>query len=83
MTKVLSKSIMKKTRLRKTFLKNPAVANKLAYTKQRKFCVSLLKKVTRKYFVNLNEKNIPDNRNIGKLSSLFSLKKINQGKKQL
>ena len=42
MTKALSKSIMEKTRLRNTFLKNPTVANKLAYTKQRKFCVSLL-----------------------------------------
>ena len=49
-------------RLRNTFLKNPTVANKLAYTKQRNFCVSLLRKVKREYFANLNEKNITDNR---------------------
>ena len=62
MTKVLSKSIMERTNLRNTFLKNPIVANKLAYTKQRKFSVSLLRKVKREYFANLNEKNITDNR---------------------
>ena len=43
-------------------MKNPIVANKLAYTKQRNFCVSLLRKVKREYFANLNEKNITDNR---------------------
>ena len=62
MTKALSKSIMERTRLRNTVLKNPIVANKLAYTKQRNFSVSLLKKVKREYFANLNEKNIADNR---------------------
>ena len=62
MTKELSKSIMERTRLRNNFLKNPTTENKLAYTKQRNFCVSLLRKVKRKYFANINEKNIIDNR---------------------
>ena len=62
MTKALCKSIMERTRLRNTFLKNPIVAKQLAYTKQRNFCVSLLRKVKREYFANLNEKNITDNR---------------------
>ena len=62
MTKALSKSIMERTRLRYTFLKNPIVANKLACTKQRNFCVSFLRKVKREYFANLNEKNITDKR---------------------
>ena len=65
MTKALFKSIMKRTRLRKTFLKNPVVANKLVYTHtKRNFCVSLLRKVKREYFANLNEINIfiTDNR---------------------
>ena len=53
---------MERTRLRNNFLKNPLVANKLPYTKQRNFCVSLLRKVKREYFANLNEKNITDNR---------------------
>ena len=62
MTKAMSKYIMERTRLRNNFLKNPTVANKLAYTKQRNFYVSLLRKVKREYFINLNEKNITDNR---------------------
>ena len=56
MAKALSKSIMERTRFINTF------ANKLAYTKQRKCCVSRLRKVKREYFANLNEKNITDNR---------------------
>ena len=62
MTKALPRSIMERTRLRNNFLKNPLVANKLPYTKQRNFCVSLLRKVKREYFANLNEKNITDNK---------------------
>ena len=57
MTKMLSKPIMEKIRLRNTFLKRTTVANKLGYTKQRNFSVSLLRKVKREYFINLNEKN--------------------------
>ena len=63
MTKALSKSIIERTRLKNTFSKNSTVANKLlAHTKQRTFCVSLLGKVKREYFSNLNENNITDNR---------------------
>ena len=62
MTKVVSKSIIESTRLRNTFLKNTTVADKLAYTKQRNFCVSILRKVKGEHFANLNEKNITDNR---------------------
>ena len=41
MTKALFKSIMKRTRLRKTFLKNPVVANKLVYTHKKKLlCIT-------------------------------------------
>ena len=62
MTKELSKSIMERTRLRNKILKNPTIENKLAYTKQRHFCVSLLRKVKREYFANINEENIIENR---------------------
>ena len=81
MTKALSKSIMERARLRNTFLKNPIVANKLAYTKQRNFCVSLLRKVKREYFANLNGKNITDNRRFWQTIKPFSPRKTNQGKK--
>ena len=62
MTKELSKSIMVRTRLRNKFLKNPTIENKLAYAKQRNFCVSLLRKVKRENFANIIEKNITDSR---------------------
>ena len=81
MTKALSKSIMERMRLRKNFLKNPIFAKKLAYTKQMNFCVSFPRKVKREYFAKLNEKKSLNTGNFGKLSSLFSLRKINQGKK--
>ena len=45
MTKALSKSIMERTRLRNTILKNPTAANKLAYTKTKKLlCITSKKK---------------------------------------
>ena len=62
MNKVLSKAIMQRTRLRNKFLKNPTNQNRLSYTKQRNFCLSLLRKEKKEYFENLNEKDITDNR---------------------
>ena len=61
-TKDLSKAIMKRSRLRNNFLKNRTGENKTLYTKQRNYCVSLLKKSKKKYFANLNEKDILDNK---------------------
>ena len=61
-TKDLSKAIMKRSRLRNNFLKNRTEQNKTLYTKQRNYCVSLLKKSKKKYFANLNEKIILDNK---------------------
>ena len=71
MTKALSKSIMDQTRLRNTFLKNPTIPNKLVYTKQRNFYVSLLRKVKSEYFANLSEKNITDNRKLWQTGKPF------------
>ena len=61
-TKDLSKAIMKRSRLRNNFLKNRTGEYKTLYTKQRTYCVSLLKKYKKKYFANLNEKGIIDNK---------------------
>ena len=62
MTKALSKSIMERTHLRNKFLKNPTNENRLAYTRKRNARVSLLRNEKKKYFANLNEKNITDNK---------------------
>ena len=61
MTKAYSKAIMQRTRFRNYFLKNPNNQYKLLYNKQRNYCVSLLRKEKREYFIRLNEKNT-DNR---------------------
>ena len=61
-SKDLSKAIMKRSRLCNNFLKNRTGENKTLYIKQRNYCVSLLKKSKKKYFANLNEKDILDNK---------------------
>ena len=53
---------MERTRIRKRFLKNPRYENRLTFTRQRNFCVSLLRKEIKQYFAKLNEKNFTDNR---------------------
>ena len=60
--KALSKAIMQRTKLRNKFLKDPSAVNKFSYNKQRNWCVSLLRKEKEKYFANLNEKDIIDNK---------------------
>ena len=46
-TEDISKSIMKRLGLRNNFLKNKTEQNKTLYTKQKNYCVSLLKKLKR------------------------------------
>ena len=53
---------MKRSRLTNNFLKNRTGENKILYTKQKNYCVSLLKKTKKKYFAKLNEKDILDNK---------------------
>ena len=47
MNKALSKAIMKRTKLRNKFMKDPQAANKFSYNKQRNWCVSLFRKKTK------------------------------------
>ena len=62
MNKALKKAQMKRTRLRNPYLKNKTVGNKIAYKRQRSYCVSILQKTKRNYYANLNEKNVADNK---------------------
>ena len=57
---------MERSRLCNNFLKNRTEENKALYTKQRNYCVSLLKKSKKKYFENSNEKDILDNKHFWK-----------------
>ena len=61
-TKELSKAIMTRTKLRIIFLQNRSEKNRIRYTIQRIFCFSLLRKTKKRYYENLNEKSVVDNK---------------------
>ena len=71
MNKTLQKAVMNRSRLRNRFLKNKTDENKIAYTKQRNFCVSLFRKEKKKYYYNLNPKKIADNKKFWKTVKPF------------
>ena len=50
------------TKLRNIFLQNRSGENIIRYTKQRNFCVSLLRKIKKRYYENINEKSVVDNK---------------------
>ena len=50
LTKVLSKSIMERLRLRNKYLKNNDEENRRLYTKQRNYCIFLLRKTKIAYY---------------------------------
>ena len=64
--KTLSKKIMKRTKIRKKFLKDRTEENRNRYASQRNYCVSLLKKTIKEYFSNLNEKMYATTKRSGK-----------------
>ena len=77
MTKDFPKEIIKKSRLRNRFLKNKSLENRMLYKQQRNYCVSLLKKTKIRYYANLKEKKILDNKQFWKVAKpLFSDKSI-------
>ena len=61
-TKEFSKEIPTRSRLRNNVLKNSTEENKRRYTKQIKKCVSLLRSAKKKYYGNLDEKKVIDNK---------------------
>ena len=61
-TKELSKEIMTRSRLRNKYLKNRNEENRAIYVKQRNYCVSLFRKSKKKYYENLDERNLMDNK---------------------
>ena len=60
MTKIVSKAIILRTKLRNKFLKYRSNENKTNNVKQRNRCVSILRKTKSVYYSQLGEKNIWD-----------------------
>ena len=73
MTKELNKSIMTRSRFRNKYLKEKSADSKIAYEKQRNYCVNLLPRTKRHYFANINISSITDKKKFWKtVKSLFS-----------
>ena len=53
---------MKRYELRNRFLKEKSEVSRRAYTKQRNYCVNLLRKTKRECFANIKINNIADNK---------------------
>ena len=65
--KDLSKLVMTQAKLRNIFLQNTSEENKIRYTKQSNFCVSVLRRTKKSYYENLNEKSVVDNKLFGRM----------------
>ena len=76
MDKVLNQAIMVRSKLRNKYLKLKTEENRLAYAKQRNYCVKLLQQKKKRQFENLILGSITDNKFSGKQHLHFSLKKV-------
>ena len=69
------KSSFEESKAKKRLIKKRTEATKVAYSYQRNICVSLLRKLKRSYFENLNVNLVRDNKKFWKnVASLFSNK---------
>ena len=59
---------MKRTELRNKFLKHETDESRQAFVIKRNYCVSLLRKLKRNYYSNLNVKDITDNKKFWKIA---------------
>ena len=77
MTKELNKAFMTRSRLRNKYLKSEKSADsKIAYDKQRNYCVNLLRRTKKNYFANINISSIADNMRFWKTVKPLFLDKI-------
>ena len=73
MSKELNKAIMTRSRLRNRYLNEKSADSKIAYDKQRNYCVNLLRRTKKKYFANINISSTTDNKKFWKtVKPLFS-----------
>ena len=57
---------MKKTELQNKFLKHIKVENRQAFVKQGNYCISILRKLKKNYYKDVNVKDISDNKKFQK-----------------
>ena len=79
--KVISKAIMKRSRLRNKYLKNHSHENKMKYNRQRNYCVSLIRKTKKEFFGNIETKDIVNTKRFWQtVKPLFSDKSVSNEK---
>ena len=67
------KEVTRRTRLRNKFIDSKTDAERIAYNKQRNYCVSLIRKEKKAYYSNLNMRDVTDNKTFWrKVKPLFS-----------
>ena len=72
---------MLRSKLRNILLKNGTEENKNNFAKQRNLCVTLLRKSKRKFYGNLNEKELCDNKKFwGEIKPVLSNKVVSNEK---
>ena len=76
MNKDIHKAIMTRTRLRNRFLKEPTQMNRLAYKKQRNYCVSLMRENKKQHYDSFNVNHITDNKNFWRVVKPNFLNKV-------
>ena len=77
MTKEIRKEVMKRSRLRNRFIADNSELNKVAYTRQRNKCTSLIRKGNKTFYSNLNPNRVTDNKTFWKtVKPLFSEKTV-------
>ena len=76
MNKIISKEKMKRTRLINKFFKNRNDYNKKEFSKQRNYCVSVVRKSKKLHYSNLDEKKITDDKTFWKTIKPFLSNKI-------
>ena len=71
----IHKEVIRRTRLRNKFIESKTDANRIAYNKQRYYCVSLKPEEKTAYYSNLNIRGVTDNKTLWrKVKPLFSEK---------
>ena len=81
MNRILSKEIMKRSRLRNKFLKSKSEADKKNYVKQRNYCASLLRRTKKEHYGNLDPRKVAENRTFWRtVKSFLSNKSVENEK---
>ena len=77
MNSKIYKEVMRKTRLRNKFIDSKTDVDRIAYNKQRNYCVSLIRKEKKTYHSNLNIRDVTDNKIFWRKVKPYFSEKVN------